>query len=91
MQPANHWTFIDLAGVIEMSKVEEIEGKRWAIGVCQSFRETMKDWKKTLLKQLEWGLVEKPEGYKVGVQAYIDLVNSASDAQPEISRYAKDE
>lgn len=74
-----------------MSKVEEVEGRRWARSVCESVRETVKDWKVSLLKTLEWGLVEKPEGYKVGVQEYIDLVKSASDNQPERSKYARDE
>lgn len=73
-----------------MSKIEEIEGKRWAHSVCSSFRETMKDWKSVLLRTLEWGLVEKPEDYKAGVQTYIDLVKSASDVQPEQSTYAED-
>jgi len=73
-----------------MSKIEEREGRLWARSVCESFRETMKDWKACLLKTLEWGLVEKPEGYKAGVQTYIDLVKSASDTQPEQSKYAED-
>ena len=74
-----------------MSRIEEIEGKRWAHSVCSSVRETMKDWKVSLLSTLEWGLVEKPEGYKAGVQKYIDLVRSAPDTIKEQSYYAKDE
>jgi len=62
-----------------MSKLEEIEGKRWAHGICLSMRETFKDWRGSLLKTLEWGLVEKPEDYKVGVKHYIELVRSVPD------------
>lgn len=74
-----------------MSRIEEVEGRRWARSVCESVRETVKDWKVSLLKTLEWGLVEKPEGYKVGVREYIDLVRSVPDTLPEQSYYAKDE
>lgn len=66
-----------------MSKIEEIEGKRWAHNVCLTVRETWKDWKVSLLKTLEWGLVDKPEDYKVGVQKYIELVRSVPDAAPK--------
>lgn len=62
-----------------MSEVEKREGQRWARGICLSMRETFKDWRASLLKTLEWGLVEKPEDYKVGVQQYIDLVRSVPD------------
>lgn len=74
-----------------MSKIEEVEGKRWAREVCLSVRETVRNWRESLLATLERGLVEKPEGYKIGVQHYIDLVRSAPDSLPEQSKYAKNE
>lgn len=62
-----------------MSEVEKREGRLWARSICESARETFKDWRASLIRTLEWGLVEKPEDYKVGVQQYIDLVKSVPD------------
>lgn len=62
-----------------MSRVEELQGWRWAKEVCLSVKETFKDWKGSLLTTLERGLVEKPEGYKIGVMKMIEIVRSVPD------------
>ena len=62
-----------------MSKVEELQGYRWAKDVCLSARQAVKGWKSALIQNLERGLVEKPEGYKVGVMSVIGIVRSVPD------------
>lgn len=62
-----------------MSKVEELQGRRWAREVCESVKQGLKGWKGSLIQTLERGLIEKPEGYKAGVRQIIDLVRSVPD------------
>jgi hypothetical protein len=62
-----------------MSRVEELQGWRWAKEVCTSVKESVRGWKGSLLTTLERGLVEKPEGYKVGVMKMIEIVRSVPD------------
>lgn len=64
-----------------MSRVEELQGYRWAKDVCLSARQAVKGWKAALILALERGLVEKPEGYKVGVMKMIDIVRSVEDEE----------
>lgn len=65
-----------------MSRVEYLQGWRWAKDVCLTVKQTIKNWKPDLIATLERGLVEKPEDYKAGVFRAITLVRSVSDAQP---------
>ena len=62
-----------------MSKLEERDGWLWAKEVILSVKQTTRGWKATLLKTLEWGLVEKPEDYKVGVMRGINVVKACPD------------
>lgn len=64
-----------------MSKIEELQGWRWAKEVCLSVKQSFKNWKPDLIATLERGLVEKPEGYKVGVSNMIALVRAVPDSQ----------
>jgi len=59
-----------------MSRIEELQGRRWAKEICMSFYAelTVLGGYERLIEKLQWGLVEKPEGYKVGVREIISVV-----------------
>ena len=69
-----------------MSKVEYLQGWRWAKEVCLTVRQTIKNWKPELIATLERGLVEKPEDYKVGVADIIKVVRSVPDTPVAIEK-----
>lgn len=69
-----------------MSRVEELQGRRWARETCESLKHAFKGWKASLIQTLERGLVEKPEGYKVGVQEIIELVRGLPEGKAEQER-----
>jgi len=64
-----------------MSRIEEIQGHRWAVDICQTNLTKMLGGKAALLKVLERGLIEKPAGYQRGVQRIIELVEAQPDEQ----------
>ena len=57
-----------------MSRVEELQGRRWATEICEATARDRVIGAAGLIKVLERGLVEKPEGYKKGVLAIIEIV-----------------
>lgn len=57
-----------------MSRIEEIQGRRWACDMCNDRARDAVIGKEGLIKLLERGLVEKPEGYKKGVLEIIEIV-----------------
>lgn len=59
-----------------MSRVEELQGRRWAKDVCEATALDRVIGPDGLIKVLERGLVEKPEGYKKGVLEIIEIVRS---------------
>lgn len=65
-----------------MSKVEYLQGWRWAKDVCQSVKQSFKNWKPDLIETLERGLLEKPEDYKGAVSDMIALVRTVPDNPP---------
>lgn len=69
-----------------MSKVEYLQGWRWAKDVCLSVKQTIRGWKPLLIATLERGLLEKPEDYKGGVADVIALVRSVPDFPVPIER-----
>lgn len=62
-----------------MSRLEELEGWRWAKDTILSVKQSTKGWKESLIKTLEWGLVEKPEGYRAGVSRGIEIVRACPE------------
>lgn len=62
-----------------MSRIEYLQGWRWAKDICLTVKQTIKNWKPDLIETLERGLVEKPEDYKAGVFRAITLVKSVPD------------
>ena len=66
-----------------MSRIEELQGRRWAKEICMSFYAelTVLGGYERLIKKLQWGLVEKPEGYKIGVQEIITFVEDVGYVQ----------
>jgi hypothetical protein len=63
----------------EISRIEELQGRRWAKEICMLFYAelTVIGGYERLIQKLQWGLVEKPEGYKIGVLEIITVVEDA--------------
>lgn len=57
-----------------MSRVEFIQGYRWAKEVVQTTGRRLTGGYAELIKLLERGLEEKPEDYKGGVREVIEIV-----------------
>ncbi|WP_242176567.1 hypothetical protein [Pseudomonas sp. MONT-RG-20F-20-E-7-02] len=57
-----------------MSRIEELQGRRWACDVCNERSRDAVIGKAGLISLLERGLIEKPEGYKKGVLEIIEIV-----------------
>jgi hypothetical protein len=72
-----------------MSRIEELQGRRWAKDVCEATVLDRVIGTDGLIKVLERGLVEKPEGYKKGVLEIIEIVRSVKDDGADTGQAAR--
>jgi len=64
-----------------MSRVEELEGRRWAIQTAQQIAgvASTKGGVPEIVSVLRRGLLgDKPEGYKAGIRKFISEIESAA-------------
>lgn len=61
-----------------MSRIEELQGYRWARDICFAFADELRlpGGHESLLTTLKRGLVEKPAGYMSGVMQIIATVET---------------